>query len=379
MSLRFATRSSVRVKAFDEKAYALGLDARKVKTANYLICALIDDIVLNTPWGAHGPWPAQTLCGTLHQDVAYGDRVFDLLQELRRRLEQERDLLQLIHLCLLLGFEGKYRRDAGGRALVADITDDLGRLLGCAKPKTEPLSPDWQGVVEPYQPLNERLPFWVAAVATSAVLLLIYAGFALHLSSLSEPLKVLIADLPPQGEIQLISHQRNTESTTAIAPRFIDQLKTDIDGFLVDDRQSGSVETFEDAQSVTIRVLATGEDIFASGKASLNAGYTSLIERIAEALRQKEGLITVSGHSDDRPIRTARFTSNWALSEARAQTVCEPARRPHRHAWPHRLCRPGRYRADRNQRNRERAHAQSADRHHCRQRDLTGLARACAS
>jgi chemotaxis protein MotB len=60
---------------------------------------------------------------------------------------------------------------------------------------------------------------------------------------------------------------------------------------------------------------------FNSGQAVLLPGAAAKIERIAKIL-SKPGLeLRVQGHSDDQPIHTAQFQSNWELSTARATTV----------------------------------------------------------
>jgi type VI secretion system protein ImpK len=45
------------------------------------------------------------------------------------------------------------------------------------------------------------------------------------------------------------------------------------------------------------------------------------LSRVAAALNDHEGPIIIMGHSDNEPIRTARFPSNMALSLARAESV----------------------------------------------------------
>ncbi|KPA93486.1 flagellar motor protein [Pseudomonas asplenii] len=45
--------------------------------------------------------------------------------------------------------------------------------------------------------------------------------------------------------------------------------------------------------------------------------------RIADAIRKVKGQVRVTGHSDNRPIATLRFPSNWALSQARAEQVLQ--------------------------------------------------------
>jgi chemotaxis protein MotB len=60
---------------------------------------------------------------------------------------------------------------------------------------------------------------------------------------------------------------------------------------------------------------------FNSGQAALMPGAAGKIEKIAKVLAQHGLDIRVEGHSDDQPIHTPQFNSNWELSTARAMTV----------------------------------------------------------
>ena len=51
--------------------------------------------------------------------------------------------------------------------------------------------------------------------------------------------------------------------------------------------------------------------------------YVSVIERVAQALNEVPGKVVVNGYTDNSPIRTARFPSNWQLSQERAQAVSD--------------------------------------------------------
>jgi type VI secretion system protein ImpK len=68
-------------------------------------------------------------------------------------------------------------------------------------------------------------------------------------------------------------------------------------------------------------IVLKADQLFASGSARLDAGLRPLILRIAETLDRIPGAIVVTGHTDDVPIRTARFPSNWELSAERARSV----------------------------------------------------------
>lgn len=64
-----------------------------------------------------------------------------------------------------------------------------------------------------------------------------------------------------------------------------------------------------------------GETLFDPGKAELRAEAAPLLEHIAEVAEQRGGSLEVEGHTDDVPIATAAFPSNWELSSARAASV----------------------------------------------------------
>lgn len=61
---------------------------------------------------------------------------------------------------------------------------------------------------------------------------------------------------------------------------------------------------------------------FPSGQATLNPAATPLLSRVAAiAADYPELFLEISGHTDDRPVATAEFPSNWELSAARASRV----------------------------------------------------------
>lgn len=88
---------------------------------------------------------------------------------------------------------------------------------------------------------------------------------------------------------------------------------------LKDEVRRGLVELEREGQLVTIRIRETGS--FPSGSATLIEPFTPVIEKIGRALEQIEGELLIAGHTDNVPINTERFRSNWELSAARAVTV----------------------------------------------------------
>ncbi len=77
------------------------------------------------------------------------------------------------------------------------------------------------------------------------------------------------------------------------------------------------VEAYNDR--VLIRIRERGS--FSSGRAELKQDFLPILLLIAEVLNAREGRFVIAGHTDDIPIETSRFRSNWDLSSARAASV----------------------------------------------------------
>lgn len=83
----------------------------------------------------------------------------------------------------------------------------------------------------------------------------------------------------------------------------------------------GTVEIETQEQTITIRIKDKGS--FESGSAELNYDFIPVIDLIRDVLVGIQGTISVEGHTDNVPIDSRRFRSNWQLSSARAISVAE--------------------------------------------------------
>ena len=81
----------------------------------------------------------------------------------------------------------------------------------------------------------------------------------------------------------------------------------------------GLIQVETESTNIVIRIQEKGS--FPSGRANLNPGFFEVISKITEVIATTPGKIIVAGHTDNIPISTKRFRSNWELSSARAVTV----------------------------------------------------------
>lgn len=95
------------------------------------------------------------------------------------------------------------------------------------------------------------------------------------------------------------------------AKEFKQALEAEIDEGLID------VET--ELNRIVIRIREKGS--FPSGDARLNKEFLPIITKIHDVLAKTGGQIAVAGHTDNVPISTPRYRSNWELSTSRATSV----------------------------------------------------------
>ncbi len=88
---------------------------------------------------------------------------------------------------------------------------------------------------------------------------------------------------------------------------------------LKEEIQADMIDVEANDKSITIRIRDKGS--FGSGTARLTDDFIDILEIIAEELVKTSGNIIVAGHTDDIPINTTQFRSNWELSSARAAAV----------------------------------------------------------
>jgi type VI secretion system protein ImpK len=308
------------VRNFEKAALATGLETRALRAARYALCATIDDLVLSTPWGASSSWAQQSLTSIFHSEVSGGDRFFDILEQMQKDLGNNGEVVELMYLCTSLGFEGRYRVMPRGTAALAELRDGVYRLIRERRGAIErDLSPHWRGTEIGNKPLGHRVPLWSIPLATMLLAALIYLGFNFSLAGSSDIAFAEMYGLPPHGAVVVPRPVNVAPPPPPPPPPGPSQLSVKLHKFLEPEIRQGLVVVMEDAQSLTVRL--TNRNMFGLGQATLNASFPPLIQRIAEALQDEPGAITVNGYTDNQPIHTARFPSNFQLSQERAQAV----------------------------------------------------------
>ena len=293
------------IRDFAAAAQEAGVVPERVMAARYVLCTMLDEAAADTPWGGSGVWGRHSLLAEFHNEASGGEKVFQLMARLAEKPEANRDLLELIYAAIALGFEGRYRVVSGGKTQLEAVRAKLAQILAQVRgPYPAPLAQNWAA-----QPLPERkvlswLPLTLTALLAVLVLGAAYAALSYTLAARSDPV---------YGQIQSL---RLSPPVTAVAqPAAQPRLAV----FLASDIRAGFVAVRDevDRSVITIR----GDGLFAPASATLIPEREALMRRIGEALARIGGTVLVTGYTDNTPIRTLRFPSNWHLSEERARAV----------------------------------------------------------
>lgn len=92
-----------------------------------------------------------------------------------------------------------------------------------------------------------------------------------------------------------------------------------LDGRLAPQVAAGVVNLSMDPRGLVVSMQEAGS--FATGSADLSEGARTILNEIGGTLLDIDNFVRVEGHTDDVPIETARFRSNWDLSTSRATAV----------------------------------------------------------
>jgi type VI secretion system protein ImpK len=293
------------IKVFETRAKAAGVAPEKVIAARYALCTLLDEAAASTPWGS-GIWAKHSLLIMFHNEAWGGEKFFQLLAKLAENPKANLDLLEFMYICLALGFEGRYRVVENGKAHLDALRERLARLLEKERGEYErDLSGRWEAAPIKRARILALLPVWVLAALCGLIMLAAYLSFSFMLNKASDPVFAKIQSIRVKNPIP------EPTPLPAPEPRLAEFLASEIREGLV------SVKDEEGRSVVTLR----GDGLFAPGSAAISQRYLPVLERVAIALNSVPGQVKVTGHTDDQPIRSVRFPSNWHLSKERALSV----------------------------------------------------------
>lgn len=176
-----------RIQQFSRHALQAGVDVKTVKTASYVLCTVADEAVLTRAWGSESDWASRSLLHEFHSETSGGTRFFQWLEHYMRLAASNVELLELMYLCLALGFEGRHATTAQGAKDLLKLRHDL---FECIRRQRGEISSKVSCVQLPARHEWSRqvllIPGWLPVVLTLITLGLMYSAFAWTLAQQRE-------------------------------------------------------------------------------------------------------------------------------------------------------------------------------------------------
>ena len=192
------------IKQFEINAGRAGISNDKILQARYVLCTSLDEIVVSTPWGQESNWSQQSLLSLFHGETWGGEKFYLLLERLLKEPGKNLDILELIYICISLGFQGKYRVIDNGQGEVEHLRDTLYRQLRSLKNDfNKELSNHWRGVSDRRGALIRYVPLWVVGALSGVILLAMFSSFTYMLDQSSTPVINEIIKLGPSDFLKV--------------------------------------------------------------------------------------------------------------------------------------------------------------------------------
>ena len=302
---------------FEQRVRELDLPRELLPPAHYALCASIDDVVLNTPWGSTGVWDAHSLVSFFHKGtVAAANASSSCSTQMRQNPGLYLPVIELMYLCMSLGFQGQYRLSPRGPAELDRLREETYAVIVRQRQAPEP---ELVAALEGGRGSLSRRPHdgpgvgrgqrwpWPCSPASSC-----------GSRRLSTPRRTIcsracrrcrrpgcrrscaaapVRPPPPQPE--------------PVADRLCTLLEPEV--------KQGVVTV--DCKPPYPLVRLKNRGMFASGSATIDPRFVPVLNRLGAALKEEPGTIEVVGYTDNQPIKTVQFPSNYHLSAARAEAA----------------------------------------------------------
>ncbi|MFQ6549945.1 type IVB secretion system protein IcmH/DotU [Aestuariibius sp. 2305UL40-4] len=305
---------------YTPNAIAAGADPQEAEIAKYALCGTADDIVQNLPGADRGIWIQYSMVARFFGKRDSGVGFFQEAEKAMQAPGQRYQLLELMLMCLSLGFEGQYRTAPNGAVELARIRNAIYETLRRVNPRPdEDISVNWSAVPLAGKRRFSGPPVWVIAAVAAVMLVGAFATLSTLLARDGGQVAVALNEL--HAGVPAVSLERLVQAQ--FVPQAPDSTQLErIRERLADRIAAGEVEVGTKGDYIYVRV--GNLLLFDSGQATVKEEFATLAAEIAQVLNDEPGPIRVLGFTDNIPMSgRGRYKTNLDLSQARAQGVAD--------------------------------------------------------
>jgi len=314
------------VETFERTLAKTGVGEEDARIAKFALCETADDIVGNLPWPSKETWLQHSLVAQFFHTQPTGAGFYDALNKTLAKPEAHYDLLELMHACLSLGFEGQYRGLPNQRNTLERVRRDVYDTLRYFRPRaTDDISPQWQGMAAAIPRPRGRLPLWAIAAAAATLVAAAFFGLRVLITDEGDATAGELLALNPSTQVTIerasVAAPTEPAQVNPPPPTVPDTAQIDrIRAALAKEIAGGGLSVGTKGEFIVVEI--SNQLSFASGQAEAKAQFQPVAADIATALDAEPGPISIVGHTDNvKPKKSSTFKSNFDLSVARAKAV----------------------------------------------------------
>jgi type VI secretion system protein ImpK len=340
------------IREFERKTADSGTAKDDARIARYVLCETADDMAGGLPGVDRAAWLRDGMLMRFFRAETAGTGFYEALNAVLADPEAHCDLLELMHVCLSLGFEGQYRSRPDDRQALERVRRDIYETLRHFRPRAAAeLSPHWEGLGATL-PRARRIPLWAVAAALPALVAAAFFAARIVIADRAATVVDQLASLNPRDPA-IIRHTAftATDKPAAIAmppaatptppaspspqpspppasalpapssppaqpDAQMDRLRSALSAEIAD----GTLAVATKGEFVALEIA--GAALFDPGSARVKRSFDGIARDIVRALDKEHGPLTIVGYTDDRkPGAASVFKSNYGLSLARAKAV----------------------------------------------------------
>lgn len=300
---------------FERVALSAGLDPHEVLVAKYALSGTADDIVQNLPGSDRGSWQQYSMVARFFGKRDSGVGFFQEAEKAMQAPAQRYNLLELMLVCMSLGFEGQFRTSPNGPVELTRIRNAIYETLRRVNPRPdEDISVMWAAVLQDkgrrFAAISASLVLGLAALSVVALFALLTTLINRDGASASESLITLHRGSP------VLSIQREPGQAYVAKIPQLERIRT----ALSDEITAGTVGVEAKGDYIALRV--GNLQLFDLGKTAVKEGFAPLAVRITDVLNAEGGPVLIQGFTDNLPLSgRGQYKDNYQLSQARAQAV----------------------------------------------------------
>jgi type VI secretion system protein ImpK len=155
----FVSKTTQFLDDFMRAAKQQGAPAEDIDAARYAFCAAVDETILHSNFAIHDEWERRPLQLLIFGDQLAGEHFYVRLENLRAKGATHLQALEVFHMCLLLGFKGRYIVD--GTEKLNYLTARLGDEIAHMKGKSAGFAPHGERPDQVVNKLRSDVPLWV--------------------------------------------------------------------------------------------------------------------------------------------------------------------------------------------------------------------------